>query len=66
MDDYDASKEINNKKGSKSSGADSSSSSEYKNRPHREASKKENFLNCQTQAAIVKAIVKAIRYVITS
>ena len=70
MDDYVARKEINNKKDSEKNkthyGADSSSSSEYKKRPHRKASKKENFLNCQTQAAIVKAIVKAIRYAITS
>ena len=61
MDDYVAREEINNKKDSESSGADSSSSPEYKKRPHSKASKKENFLNCQTQAAIVKAIVKAIR-----
>jgi len=57
-DDPVARKKINNKKDSEqnktSSDSDSSSSSEYKKRPHR---KNEN-----SQAAIVKAIVKAIRY----
>jgi len=37
-----------------------------KKRPHRKASKNENFLTCQTQAAMVKAIVKAIGYAKTS
>jgi len=66
MDDYVARIKINNKKDSEqnktSSGADSTSSSEYKKRPHRKASGNENYLTCQTQTVIVKAIVKAIRY----
>ena len=51
MDDYVASKEINNKKGSESSGADSSSSSEYNKKTPQKGFKKRKFLELSNSSS---------------
>jgi len=68
-DNYVVRKEINNKKDSETKQVlvpILQAHQSTKKRPHRKASTNENFLTCQTQAAIVTAIVKAIRYAKTS